>query len=121
MNQEFNEFLEPFTPEVQEISLCLRSLIFKNAPDIFENIYSNMKIVRYGVEDNKLEGIVCHIAPLKSAVNFGLYRGAVLPDPSKLMEGTGKMLRHVKVKNVAEAESAALRTLLKAALTETSK
>ncbi len=118
MNQEFNKFLEPFMPEVQKISRSLRSLIFENAPDIFENIYPKMKVVRYGVEGNKLEGIVCHIAPLKAAVNFGLYHGVKLPDPSKLMEGTGKMLRHVKIKNTAEAESAALRSLLKAALAE---
>ena len=121
MNQEFNEFIEPFTPEVQKITCSLRSLIFENAPDISENIYPKMQVVRYGVEGNKLEGIVCHIAPLKSAVNFGLYRGALLSDPSKLMEGTGKMLRHCKIKNVAEAESTALSFLLKAALAETNK
>jgi hypothetical protein len=121
MNQEFNNFLKAFTPEVQEISVSLRALIFENAPDISENIYPKMKVVRYGVEGNKLEGIVCHIAPLKSAVNFGLYRGAILPDPSKLMEGTGKMLRHVKIKNVTKADSPALTCLLKAALAETGK
>ena len=116
MNQEFNRFLEPFMPEVQEISRSLRSLIFENAPDISENIYPKMRLIRYGVEGNKLKGIVCHIAPMKAAVNFGLYRGAKLPDPSKLMEGTGKMLRHVKIKNITESKKAALSSLLKAAL-----
>lgn len=94
----------------------MRSLIFENAPDISENIYPKMKVVRYGMKGRKLKGIVCHIAPLKSAVNFGLYHGAILLDPSKLMEGTGKMLRHIKIKNIAEAESTALNSLLKEAL-----
>lgn len=121
MNQEFDKFIESFAPEVREISRRLRSMIFENAPDIFENIYPKMKVIRYGVEGNKLEKIVCHIAPLKSAVNFGLYRGAKLPDPSKLMEGTGKMLRHVKIKNITESKSAALSSLLKAALVDVNK
>lgn len=113
-----DKFIEPFTKQVQEISRNLRSMIFENAPDIFENLYPKMKIIRYEVEGNKLEGIVCHIAPLKSAVNFGLYRGAKLSDPSKLMDGTGKMLRHVKIKNIAESKSVVLSSLLKVALAD---
>lgn len=65
MNQEFDKFIEPFTPEVQEISRRLRSMIFEEVPDISENIYPKMKVVRYGMKGNKLEEIVCHIAPLK--------------------------------------------------------
>ncbi len=30
-------------------------------------------------------------------VNVGFYRGAQLPDPIRLLEGTGKVMRHVKL------------------------
>jgi hypothetical protein len=55
---------------------------------------------------------------LKTSVNFGLYGGANLSDPSKLMEGTANMPRHFKIKNITESGSAALGTLLKAALAD---
>jgi hypothetical protein len=39
-----------------------------------------------------------------------------LPDPAKLLEGTGKLHRHVKLKSKADLETAALKSLLKAAV-----
>jgi hypothetical protein len=42
-------------------------------------------------------------------------RGAELPDPDHLLEGTGKRARHVRVKARAEVENPALRTLLEVA------
>jgi hypothetical protein len=60
--------------------------------------------------------MICVIMPLKAAVNFGLPRGAELPDPDGLLEGTGKRARHVKVANVAQAGAHGLRALLKASI-----
>jgi hypothetical protein len=39
-----------------------------------------------------------------------------LPDPKKILEGTGKLHRHVKLKSEADLGNAALKNLLKAAL-----
>src|SRR6201994_1470924 len=33
-----------------------------------------------------------------SHVNVGFFHGAALPDPSRLLQGTGKSMRHVKLK-----------------------
>jgi hypothetical protein len=33
-----------------------------------------------------------------SHVNVGFFQGAALPDPARLLEGTGKFMRHVKLK-----------------------
>lgn len=41
--------------------------------------------------------MICYIAPFKDSVNLGLYRGALLADEKKLLNGTGKLLRHVKI------------------------
>ena len=50
-----------------------------------------------------------------SHVNVGLFHGASLPDPARLLVGDGKSMRHVKLRPGAPADEAALRRLIKAA------
>ena len=59
-----------------------------------------------------------YIGVQKSHVNLGFYHGASLNDPGGLLEGTGKKLRHVKVRNVTEAENPALKGLVVEAIAE---
>lgn len=51
----------------------------------------------------------------KSHVNVGFYHGASLADPAGLLEGSGKRMRHVKVKPGSEPDAAALAALIAAA------
>jgi hypothetical protein len=47
-----------------------------------------------------------------SHVNVGLFHGASLPDPARLLQGAGKFMRHVKLRPGAATDSAALRSLI---------
>ena len=48
-------------------------------------------------------------------VNVGFFTGAMLQDPAGLLEGTGKRMRHVKLKPGGEVEADALNALIVAA------
>ena len=48
-------------------------------------------------------------------VNVGLFLGAHLADPAGLLEGTGKNMRHVKLRPGAEIDREALKALIEAA------
>ena len=50
-----------------------------------------------------------------SHVNVGFFHGASLRDPSRLLGGSGKRMRHVKLKTGTPANSAALIKLIEAA------
>lgn len=39
-----------------------------------------------------------YVNAFKAHVNVGFFRGAELPDPEGLLEGTGKFMRHVKLR-----------------------
>lgn len=54
--------------------------------------------------------------PAKNWVTLGFYRGTELPDPKGLLEGAGKVHRHVKLRTEEDVESPALHALLHAAL-----
>jgi hypothetical protein len=48
-------------------------------------------------------------------VNVGFFRGAEIADPAGLLEGTGRFMRHVKLRPGAEVDEAALADLVRTA------
>jgi hypothetical protein len=50
-----------------------------------------------------------------SHVNVGFFHGAALPDPAHLLQGTGKSMRHVKLRPGTPTNTAAVSRLIKAA------
>lgn len=56
-----------------------------------------------------------YVNTFKSHVNVGFFHGADLDDPERLLEGSGKRMRHVKLKPGPDSSAAALGDLLDAA------
>jgi len=114
MNRQLDSFLASYSREAREIALCLRKLVLDVFPRAVEQIDPKAGIIAYGI--NKTEtGLVCAIAPHMKYVNLLFSRGASLHDEAKMLVGTGKQARHVKIKSEAETENPALRLLLKEA------
>ena len=57
-------------------------------------------------------GTLCGFMTGKEHVTFIFLRGAALPDPEGLLEGTGKHVRHVKVRTAADVKKPALKKLI---------
>jgi len=51
-------------------------------------------------------------------VNVGFFQGASLPDPTRLLEGGGRFMRHVKLRPGQAVDAAALTTLIELAYSE---
>jgi hypothetical protein len=51
-------------------------------------------------------------------VNVGFFRGAELADPNRLLQGTGKFMRHVKLGPDRQVDATALVMLINAAYTD---
>jgi hypothetical protein len=59
-----------------------------------------------------------YINVFTSHVNIGFFQGASLPDPARLLQGTGKFMRHVKLKPGMATNAAALSRLIEAAYSD---
>ncbi len=59
-----------------------------------------------------------YVNAFKAHVNVGFFRGAELADPMGLLEGTGKYMRHVKIRPGDDIDAAALTELVEAAYTD---
>jgi hypothetical protein len=117
----FDEALSGSSGQVKEIAERLRELIVEIYPDVVEVPWPKQKIIGYGVGPKKMSEHFCYIGAYRDHVNLGFYYGADLPDPKGLLEGTGKKLRHIKVKNVDQVAQPALRQILQSSLEERKK
>ena len=115
MDPSITEFLEKFSPEVREICLNLRSLVYRLAPDANEIVYTGWGNIQFYFA-NKPKSHFCAINPLKGRVDFFFMRATELPDPAGLLQGTGKKLRHVKINSNDQVDNPALRELILAAV-----
>ena len=115
MSDAVKEFLASYSPEVRRLTLKARVLIRKAIPKVQEQIDRPAKIIGYGFGP-RYAGLICVLMPTKAGVNLGFYRAIDLPDPKGILEGTGKLHRHVKLKSPADVESPALSAMLRAAL-----
>jgi hypothetical protein len=59
----------------------------------------------------------CYIAVHKTHINLGFNYGSELPDPERLLQGPGKLLRHVQITTPEDLAVPALRRLLEVATT----
>ena len=59
-----------------------------------------------------------YVNAFKAHVNVGFFRGAEIADPEGLLEGTGKFMRHVKLKPGSDAHASALKRLIDTAYTD---
>lgn len=59
-----------------------------------------------------------YVNVLTSHVNVGFFQGSSLPDPSRLLQGTGKFMRHVKVKPGTVTNASALSRLIEDAYSD---
>ena len=56
-----------------------------------------------------------YVNAFKAHVNVGFFRGAEIADPESLLEGTGKLMRHVKLGPGRNVNAAALKRLIETA------
>lgn len=59
-----------------------------------------------------------YVNAFKAHVNVGFFRGAEIADPKGLLEGTGKFMRHVKIRPGRDVDGTALTKLIETAYTD---
>ena len=59
-----------------------------------------------------------YVNAFKTHVNVGFFRGAEIVDPRGLLEGTGRFMRHVKLRPNGDVDPAALRELIDTAYSD---
>lgn len=116
-NEEFEQAIESFSDEIKEIARETRKLINKVLPEVVEVVWIRQKNTGFGTGPKKNTEHFCWVMPASKHVNLGFNYGAELSDPKNLLEGTGKLFRHYKVKSIEDLSNPDLIAILKYATT----
>jgi hypothetical protein len=110
-------YLASYDPHVSRLALALRDVVLDEAPEAIESISKGYAVaIGFSFTGKPMKDGFCHIATYTSHVNLGFNRGALLPDPNQVLAGTGKMIRHVTIRNESDLERPLLRRYLQAAI-----
>lgn len=112
-NEEFEQAIQSFSEDIKEIARQARALIYKAFPEVVEVVWIRQKNIGFGTGPKKNTNHFCWLMPATNHVNLGFNYGAELPDPKQLLEGTGKLFRHHKLRSIADLSNPDLITLLK--------
>ena len=106
--------LERMTPHARTLAAEVRALVKELIPRSVEHVHMGWEVITFG-STAKMGDAFAALAFRPTYVNVQFMDAAELPDPKRLLEGTGKRMRHVKVYTVDRARSLELRALITAA------
>ncbi len=107
--ESVDDFIAGLVPWQREAAEELRALIESAAPALSEGIKWSQPVF-------ELDGPVCYIQSHEQNINLGFWRGVELSDPQGLLEGTGKKMRHVKIRKGEDIPTSALTALVQQAV-----
>jgi hypothetical protein len=105
-----DEFVEgTVLPELRPVVAAIRTLMRECAPKAQETI-------SYGMPSYKGNKLFAWINPTKKDVTLGFSRGTQMEDKYRLLGGTAKGSRHVRMKNLGDVNKPALKYYIKQAV-----
>jgi hypothetical protein len=110
MNKKVNEYIQRQRSPNREICQRLRQLILRTFPGIAEEIKGGVPC--YGITKDRSYGKF-YIVSLKDHVNLGFSVEGLTQPQQRLLEGSGKTMKHIKVFSVQDIDEEYIVSLLK--------
>jgi hypothetical protein len=107
--RDIKTYLSKKDPKLQNIAQSLRTKMKKLVPNVTESVNP------WGIPTFEANDPFAYFMVGKKHVTLGFHYGASLADPQNLLEGTGKNLRHVKLRTDEDLSKQGLRELIVAA------
>ena len=115
LGRQLKQLLENYPELVQTLTRATRSLVLSVIPDAEEMIDPSAKLVGFGF-GSRYSDLICTIIFSRSGVKLGIVRGAELEDPEGLLQGTGKVHKHIPLLSDEDVVNPGVRGLLETAL-----
>jgi Domain of unknown function (DU1801) len=114
--KQLQSFIEKFEPQHQATIRSARKKLRKRFPTAVELVYDNYNffVIGYGPNERASECVVS-IAAASNGVGLCFIHGASLPDPARILSGSGKQTRFVRLPSADVFEQPELHALLNVA------
>jgi hypothetical protein len=118
---QLRSFNERFDPTHQKFVRSIRAAVRKRFPTANELAYDYTKffVIAYSPTDRGIDGIVS-IAARADGVDLYFTHGPQLPDPRKLLRGSGKQTRFIRLEGARQLSHPDVKALIAAAVDKAS-
>ena len=110
------ELLADRPAEVGELAMATRRVVAKWAKGASELLYQTYAVSNVFTYSDRLKEAFIHIATYANHVNLGFNQGAILDDPDGLLEGGGKLIRHIRIESASTLQKRSVKDLMKNAI-----
>jgi hypothetical protein len=104
-----NAYMKDENPELRKVVRALHSLVKSTMPGTKETVNS------WGIPTFEAPDPFCFYMVGQNHITFGFHFGTSLEDPEGLLVGTGKNIRHVKLRTVEDLKRKGVKKLVRAA------
>ena len=110
-------FIAKFTPEMARRIRATRAKMRRRIPQALELVYDNYNffVIGYSPTEKPSDAILSLAAQAKG-LNLCFLQGARLPDPNRLLRGTGNVVRNIRLETAATLDRPEVEALIAAAL-----
>jgi len=110
-------FIAKFTPEVAGLIRAARKSMRERLPSAVEMVYDNYNFFVIGYGPNEKPSLaIFSLAAQAKGVALCFLQGAGLPDPKKVLRGSGNVVRNIRLEDAATLDRPEVRALMAAAL-----
>jgi hypothetical protein len=102
MNNDVTAFINAAPEEQKQIMETLRNLIHESVTGVEEEFKWSRPVFKKGKD-------FAYLKTAKNYVTLGFFHFQNLNDPDGLLEGTGKDMRHIKIKKAADIDQRMLK------------
>ncbi len=113
IHSDFQFLLDFKSQEVIYLFCDLRESILDLYPNSNELLYHTHALTAVFSISEKLSDAFCMLPIYTNHLNLGFNKGTLLKDPNQLLIGTGKLMRHLAVKNPEDYRNAKVKSLIK--------
>ena len=108
---EVDQYIGALNNDIQIITAALREIILNSSPKLVEEFKWSRPIYSFN-------GLVCYLQASKNHINLGFHKGIELleKDANKLLQGTGKAMRHIKIKKMEDIQTDVFTLLIQEAV-----
>lgn len=113
---QLSEFVAKFDPSMGKLIRECRAVMRKRFPTANELVYDNYNffVIGYCTTERPSDCVVS-LAANSKGIGLSFYHGASLPDPHRMLEGSGTQNRFVRLDGVATLSRPEIRELIAAA------
>jgi hypothetical protein len=111
-------FMAKYTPEIVRFARAARARVRKQVPGGIEFVYDNYigLVLGYGPTERPSEAILSLVLRPKW-VTICFLKGAKIPDPKKLLQGSGNVVRHIRLEAATDLDRPYIKGLIRHAVT----